>query len=139
MSGSKNKTLPNQNISVQDFLATVTTDKQHDSQVLIEMMRAITGHEPVMWGTSIIGFDSYHYKYATGREGEMAAMSFSPRKANLTIYIAPGFEQYGEYLEKLGKHSSSVSCLYIKKLADIDLDILQELVSVAYAQMKSGR
>ena len=131
-----NKTKPT-NVTVQAFLAKVDSQKRADSQTLIEMMRDISGHEPVMWGPSIIGFDTYHYKYDTGREGDVGAIGFSPRKANLTIYIYEGFGNHGDLLARLGKHTTSVSCLYIKKLADVDLDVLRELVARSYHHLKS--
>ena len=133
-----NKTKPT-NVTVQAFLASVDSQKRADSQTLIEMMRDISGHEPVMWGPSIIGFDTYHYKYDTGREGDVGAIGFSPRKANLTIYIYEGFDNHGDLLAKLGKHTTSVSCLYIKKLADVDLNVLRELVARSYQHLKSEK
>ena len=81
-----------------------------------------------MWGPSIVGFGSVHYKYDSGREGDMGLTGFSPRKANLTLYITDGFDKYGDLLARLGKHKTSVSCLYINKLADVDQDVLRELV-----------
>src|SRR5690606_37579313 len=135
---AENKTKPT-NISVDDFLAGLDSAKKEDSRVLIGMMREISGYEPVMWGPSIIGFDTYHYKYDSGKEGDVGAISFSPRKANLTIYIYEGFDNYGDLLEKLGKYTTSVSCLYIKTLADIDLDVLRELIARSYGHLKSDR
>ncbi len=133
---AENKTKPSSQ-SVTDFLAGVDEQKRRDSLELIEMMREISGHEPVLWGPSIIGFDTYHYKYPSGHEGDMCALGFSPRKANLTIYITDGFNAYGELMSRLGKHTTSVACLYIKKLADVDKDVLKELITQSYQQTKA--
>ena len=135
---AENKTKPT-GAAVEDFLAGLDAQKQADSKVLIEMMHGISGHEPAMWGPSIIGFDTYHYKYDSGREGDVGAIGFSPRKANLTVYIYEGFESHGDLLAKLGKYTTSVSCLYIKKLEDVDLTVLHELISRSYAHLKSKR
>ncbi len=98
----------------------------------------VTKLEPAMWGTSIVGFGSYHYKYESGREGDMPLVGFSPRKQNLTLYIMDGFEGYDRLLGKLGKHSTGKSCLYINKLEDVDLDVLRELVASSYKHMKAS-
>ena len=91
-----------------------------------------TGEPPRMWGASIVGFGSYHYAYASGREGDWMALGFSPRKANLTLYLMDGFGGYGELLDRLGKHSTGKSCLYIKRLSDVDVDVLREMVRRSY-------
>lgn len=91
----------------------------------------------MMWGDSMIGFGSYHYKYASGREGEWFLVGFAPRKQNLTLYIMAGFEQYDALMARLGKHSTGKSCLYIKRLADIDQAVLRELVSQSVAHMRA--
>jgi hypothetical protein len=115
--------------SVEAFLNRVDDErKRADSFAILEMMKQITGLEPKMWGDSIVGFGSYHYRYETGREGDMPITGYSPRKQNLTLYIMPGFGQYEALMAKLGKHTTGKSCLYIKKLADVDLDVLKELV-----------
>ena len=104
---------------------------------LLAMMKKITRQEPKMWGSSIVGFGSFHYKSERSKqEGDWFMTGFSPRKQNLTIYIIPGFAQYGELLKKLGKYKTSVSCLYINKLADVDQKILTELVSISYKDMQ---
>ncbi len=114
---------------VQGFLNAVTDERQRrDSFALVDLMRKITGDEPKMWGSSIVGFGSYHYKYASGREGDWFVTGFSPRKQNMTLYIMAGFSRYGELLKKLGKHKIGKSCLYIKSLDDIDLETLAEMV-----------
>lgn len=116
--------------SVEDYIAAVTDAKtREDCKHLIALMQEITGQPPKMWGPSIVGFGSYHYRYASGHEGDAATAGFSPRKQNLTIYIAPGFAAYGDLLAKLGKYKVSKSCLYVKRLADIDLAVLRELIA----------
>jgi len=115
--------------SVVEFLNSVTDEnKRQDSFEVLKMMEELTGEEPKMWGTSIIGFGSYHYKYASGREGDWFLVGFSPRKQNITMYIMSGFNQYNDLLGKLGKHSTGKSCLYIKKVEDVDFQVLRELV-----------
>ena len=101
------------------------------------MMQDVTGAKAKMWGDSIVGFGSYHYKYASGREADWMLVGFSPRKQNLTLYIMSGFEQYDELLGRLGKHSTGKGCLYIKKLQDIDLAMLRELVRLSVEHMVS--
>jgi hypothetical protein len=121
--------------SVHDFLNAVPDEtKRQDSFAIVELMRQVTGFEPAMWGDSIVGFGSYRYKYASGREGEWPLVGFSPRKQNLTLYIMSGFTRYDSLVENLGKYKNGKSCLYIKKLEDVDRDLLEELVrqSVAY-------
>jgi hypothetical protein len=130
------KTQPNDQ-SVEDFLNRVENDtKREDSFTILELMKEETGAEPIMWGDSIIGFGTYHYKYASGREAEWFLTGFSPRKQNLTLYIMSGFEGYDDLLGKLGNHSTGKSCLYIKKLEDVDQDVLRELVSKSVEHMK---
>lgn len=92
------------------------------------MMKRLTGEEAKMWGPSLIGFGTYHYKYASGREGDFFRVGFSPRKTALTVYIMPGFKRFDELMQKLGKYKTGKSCLYIKKLEDVDVKVLEELV-----------
>lgn len=128
--------------SVEDFLNAVDHPvKRVDSFVLLEMMSEITGIAPKMWGESIVGFDTYHYVYASGREGDWPIVGFSPRKQNISLYIMPGFADFKPLLEKLGKHKTSKACLYINKLADVDLDILKKIIqkSVEYMRGKYPR
>ena len=114
---------------VEGFLAAVENDRRReDSFTVLELMKRITGEKPKMWGTSIIGFGSYHYRYASGREGEWPRIGFSPRKQSLTIYVMPGFASYDDLLARLGKHRTGKSCLYVNKLADVDMDVLEELI-----------
>ena len=122
--------------SVEDFLAAVpNARRREDSGKVLELMQEITGEPPVMWGDSIVGFGTYHYRYKSGREGDWPRTGFSPRKQYLAIYIMPGFDNYEALLSRLGKHRTSVSCLYINKLADIDMDVLREIIAGAYQEM----
>jgi Domain of unknown function (DU1801) len=124
---------------VQAFLNSVENEqKRRDCFEILELMQQVTGAEPKMWGDSIIGFGSYHYKYKSGREGDWFLTGFSPRKQNLTLYIMAGFDQYDKLLSKLGKHSTGKSCLYIKKLEDLDTDVLKELVKRSVEHMSKS-
>ena len=122
--------------SVKKFLNSVKDEqKRQDSFKILEMMKKITKEDPKMWGPSIVGFGSYHYKYASGHEGDMCMAGFSPRKEALTIYILPGFEKYDSLMKKLGKYKTGKSCLYIKRLDDVDRNILEEIISTSYGYM----
>jgi len=122
--------------SVDKFLSNVTDEtKREDSYKILEMMKKATKAEPKMWGTSIIGFGDYHYKYESGREGDYFLTGFSPRKQNLTLYIFGGFDEHEELLNKLGKYSLGKGCLYIKKLEDVDAKVLKELVTRSVKKM----
>ena len=121
--------------SVQAFLAALPDgQRRQDCETVLAMMRQATGTEPKMWGDVIVGFGSLHYKYATGREGDWFRLGFSPRKQNLTLYLPTGFEAHADLLARLGKHKTAVSCLYIKRLADVDLSVLNELLVRAVSQ-----
>ena len=125
---------------VEAFLNSVPDEKKRqDSFTILELMKQVTGKEPEMWGDSIIGFGSYHYKYASGREGDWFLTGFSPRKQNLTLYIMADFDGYDQLLSKLGKHSTGKSCLYIKKMDDVDTDVLEELVKKSVKRMQESR
>jgi len=116
--------------SVEDFLNSVTDEqKRQDCFEILRLMGQVTKEEPKMWGSSIVGFGSYHYKGASGREGDWLLTGFSPRKENLTLYIMGGFDLHQDLLKKLGKHKTSGGCLYIKKLEDVDKEVLKELVA----------
>ena len=122
--------------SVEEFLNGVSDErKREDSFAILDLMREITGDEPAMWGTSIIGFGSYRYKYASGQDGEWFLTGFSPRKQNLTLYIMSGFDDYDSLLSGLGKHKTGKSCLYINKLDDVDLPTLRELIEQSVAHV----
>lgn len=115
--------------SVTAFLEANTDEKRRkDCFTVLEMMKKATGSEPKMWGDSIVGFGSYHYKYASGQEGDWLITGFSPRKQALTLYLMSGFDNYESILSRLGKFKTGKSCLYIKKLDDIDVTVLQELI-----------
>lgn len=132
---AKIKTTQN-DASVQDFLNAVDGErKRSDSFTILELMREVTGEDPKMWGTSIVGFGSYKYKYASGHEGEAALTGFSPRKQNLTLYIMAGFDNFESLRAKLGKHKVGKACLYINKLDDIDIPTLKKMVKESYDHM----
>jgi hypothetical protein len=115
--------------SVDAFLQQVEHDqRREDSLAIRALMEEVTGEPAKMWGDSIIGFGRYQYKYASGRAGEWFTVGFAPRKRNLTLYIMAGFDNYDNLLGKLGKHKTGKSCLYINKLADVDIDVLRDLV-----------
>src|SRR5699024_1970556 len=126
---AKNKTQET-DANVGDFIETSanTEQKKKDSFELIKLMQDITGFEPKMWGPSIIGFGSYHYKYDSGHEGDAPLAGFSPRKTAMTVYFYLPEKEREELLPKLGRHTSSKACIYIKKLADIDIDILKKVI-----------
>lgn len=118
---------------VDAFLDSVEDEQQQaDSKVIRNMMKKASGESGSMWGPSIVGFGSYHYKGASGREGDWMRISFSPRKGKISVYIMDGFDNYQKLLSKLGKHSTAVSCLYIKRLSDVDQKVLQELITQSY-------
>lgn len=126
------------NTNVQDFLHSVDHQKRkEDSFVVLKLMEKITGSKPSMWGPSIIGFGSYHYKYTSGREGDWFLSGFSPRKQSLTLYIMSGFKRYEEILGRLGKYKTGKSCLYINKLEDINMGVLEELITESVTFLKS--
>lgn len=124
--------------SVEKFLDAIESEqKRDDSYAILDMMQKATKEEPKMWGPSIIGFGTYHYKYDSGHEGDMCRIGFSPRKAALTLYILMGFEGYDELMAKLGKYKTSKTCLYIKKLEDVDVKVLKELITLSVKYMKA--
>lgn len=131
------KTKPNDS-SVDDFIDSIESEtKRDDCRVLLKLIGKITNEEPRMWGTSIVGFGDYHYKYNSGREGDWFLSGFSPRKQSLTIYMMGGYGTESEsLLSKLGKHKSSVGCLYVNKLADIDMKILEKLIIISIEKLK---
>ena len=133
---AENKTKP-AHINVADFVARVESDlRRADAGILLETFARLTGMKPCLWGDSLIGYGQYHYKYASGREGDYFLTGFSPRKTAMTIYIMPGFNSYTSHLARLGAHKHSRSCLYIKKLEQIDLVVLEEIISDSVARMK---
>lgn len=125
--------------SVEEFVAAVTPEvRRRDAETLIDLFARITGEEPRMWGPSSIGFGQYHYKYATGREGDAGAAGFAPRKASTTIYLPDGIAAHQEKLRDLGPHTTGAICLYIKKLADIDLGVLESIIDESYRAVTAG-
>lgn len=126
-------------VSAVDFINSVEDEKKRqDSLALLKLFEDCTNEKPVMWGTSIIGFGEYHYKSERStQEGDWPLTGFSPRKQNLTIYIMPGFDKYQAELAKLGKHKTSVSCLYINRLSDIDINILKKIIIDSFIEMKA--
>lgn len=135
---AQNKTVANDK-SVSKFIQTIESNtKKTDALTLVDLITGITGESPTMWGASIIGFGSYHYKYDSGREGDMPLIGFSPRKKAITIYLMDGFDAHQDLLKKLGKHKTSKACLYINKLADVEMEVLCELLKKSYKQMKES-
>lgn len=125
--------------SVEDFIAGVARPvRRRDAETLVALMERLTGEKPTMWGPSIIGFGRYHYRYASGREGDAGAMGFSPRAAATTIYLPDGTGAHTERLARLGKHTSSLVCVYIKNLDDIDLGVLEEILLASYKAVTAG-
>lgn len=123
--------------SVDDFIDGIADDRRRqDCLALAELMREITGDEPAMWGPSMVGFGRYHYKYASGRENDWFEAGFSPRKQNLTLYIMSGFSGYDDLMARLGKHTTGKSCLYLKRLEDVDLAVLEELIRRSVAHVR---
>lgn len=129
-STTRNKTLPS-TASIADFLSNLSPLRRVEAERLIALMQTVTGKPPILWGSSIIGFGAQHYRYETGREGDIPQLSFSPRKAAITIYFS-SFEHLANQLDRLGKHKTSVGCLYINKLSDIDLAVLKEMLEVSF-------
>lgn len=133
----ENKTQPTDQ-TVDAFLASVEPGlKREEARTLDALFRRVTGWEPVMWGPSMIGYGQYHYRYESGREGDFFATGFSPRKAKHSIYIMPGYADFSAILSRLGKHGMGKSCLYVKKLGDIDLDVLSELITAGMKDLSA--
>ena len=118
--------------SVPQFISAVTDpERREDCRTLLKLMQAATGHRPKMWGTGIVGFGTQSYRVSSGKEGQWFLTGFSPRKQDLTLYITSGVKRYPALLQKLGRHKTGVSCLYLKRLADVDLAVLRELIEVS--------
>lgn len=128
---AENKTVPT-SLSVKDYLDAIDhPQRKEDCWAIHDLMKKITGKEPKMWGTTIVGFGTYHYKYESGREGIMLTTGFSNRKQAITLYLSSGFERYTELLDKIGTYKASKACFYIKRLSDIDIDVLSLLISAS--------
>jgi len=132
MPSAENKTKPTK-FSVNKFISSIHNETlKKDSKELVKIFEEITKEKATMWGPSIIGFGSYHYKYESGREGDAPRLGFSPRKTNLTLYLVDGVNSYDHFFEKLGKHKTSKACLYINKLEDIDIKVLKRFIREAF-------
>ena len=130
------KTKPT-NASVEKFLNQVADEtRREDCFKVAKMMEEITGEKPKMWGPSIVGFGSYHYKYASGQEGDWPIAAFSPRKQDLTLYLLPGFQEHADLMQQLGKHRTGKSCLYLKGLSDVHVPTLKKLIRESVKRMK---
>jgi len=134
---AENKNQPT-NQSVTAYLDAVEHDKRRtDAYTLFELFNRIMPEPAVLWGESLIGYGSYHYKYDSGREGDFFLTGFAPRKQNISVYIIPGFERFNDLLSQLGKYKTGASCLYINKLEDIDLQVLEKLIRESVAVMRA--
>lgn len=123
--------------SVDAYIASIVDDiRRQDCRTLVELMSKATAAEPKMWGSSIVGFGRYHYKYASGHEGDAMLTGFASRKRDLTLYIMAGFERYDSLVARIGKHKLGKACLYVNRLADIDLTVLAELVTLSVQQVR---
>lgn len=135
MAQSKNKTREN-DVSVSNFIKNIEDpQRKKDCQTVHQMLKKITKTSAKMWGASIVGYGKYHYKYESGREGDFMKIGFAPRKTSLTLYIMPGFGRYDELMNRLGKYKTGKSCLYIKKLEDVDIKVLEELMKSSFDYM----
>lgn len=130
---NQNKTKPN-DTNLEDFLAKVSPKMLDDTHELIELMRQVSSEPPVMWGASIIGFGSYHYRYASGREGDWMKIGFSPRKTGFSLYLSCDADMFADELARLGKYTRGKGCIYIKKLDDIDRTVLRDMIVRAYEE-----
>lgn len=138
MATAENKTQPT-DVSPRDFIAGIShAGRRADAETLLTWFEEVTGLSSRMWGPSIIGFGRYHYKYATGREGDFLMTGFSPRKASMVVYVLPGYRDMSELLAKLGKHRIGSSCLYINKLSDVDMEVLARIVTDGLAYMREN-
>ena len=131
---AQNKTQPT-TASVEGFLEALPAPRRAEALKLLTLLREVTGHEPVMWGATIVGFGQYHYHYESGRQGDAARLGFSVRKSGPVVYIIPGFEPFADLMARLGKYTTGSSCLYLKSLADVDFDVLRALAEAAWAEM----
>ena len=132
---AENKTQPTA-VSPQAFVAALEHPvRRADATVLLDLFDRVTGEPPRMWGPSIIGYGEYHYRYESGREGNFMRTGFSPRKANLSLYILPGYTDHGAIHDRLGKHKTGKACLYINTLADVDMAVLEEIVRAGWTDM----
>jgi hypothetical protein len=123
--------------SVEKFIDALPDEAvRQDCLTLVDMLRRVTGAEPEMWGDSMVGFGNYHYRYASGREGDWFYLGFAPRKRELSLYILAGVERFAELLSRLGKHRTGKGCIYVKRLSDIDLDVLEQIAAASLRYLK---
>lgn len=133
---TENKTKPT-DANVSAFLGAIEDERRReDSQTLLALMGRVTGKPAVMWGTSIVGFDTYHYRYESGREGDWAVTGFSPRKGDISVYLVAASADQADLLARLGRHKMGKACLYIRRLSDIDLAVLEQLIAASVAEVK---
>ena len=137
---ANNKTRPAESPkALANYLQGITpAGRKEDATVLLELMGRVTGEPAVLWGPSIVGFGSYHYRYESGREGDSPITGFAARKANMVIYVMPGFSNYEQLLKKLGKHKTGASCLYLGRLSSVDMQVLEELISASVKHMRNN-
>lgn len=134
---AENKTKPTA-VSPADFIASIEhPTRRADAETLDALFRRITGWKPRMWGPTIVGYGAYHYVYDSGHEGDSLATGFSPRKANQSLYIMPGYQEMGDLLDRLGKHKMGKACLYVNKLADVDMGVLEEIIRRGLADLSN--
>ncbi|MDO9074511.1 MAG: DUF1801 domain-containing protein [Rubrivivax sp.] len=139
MAQSTPKTVPT-GVPVASFLATVADPaRRADCETLVSLMEAATGERGQMWGGALVGFGLFRYHYASGQGGDWPVVAFSPRKTDLSVYIMPGFERHADLLQRLGRHKTGKSCLYLKRLADVDIDVLRQLIEASVAAMAPQR
>jgi hypothetical protein len=129
--------MPGNNKSVEDYLASLDDETLKDSKVLIEIMQRISGSKPKLWNVGTIGFDTYHYKYDSGREGDAIIIGFYPRKGKITVYLMDGTARYSKLLAELGEHTTTGYCVVIKRLSDIELSVLEQIAQQSYNYIKS--
>lgn len=133
---AENKTQPTA-VAPADFIASIEHPvRRADAETLCAMMERLSGWPPAMWGPTIVGFGRYRYRYESGREGEILVIGFSPRKPSLVLYLSPSLEHFADHRTRLGKHTTGVSCIYVKRLSDIDLGVLEEMIQSSLAYMR---
>ncbi len=133
---AENKTKPTRQSAASFIAAVEPAERRKDCRALAKMLKDVTKASPKMWGSSIVGFGTYHYRYASGREGDSFLAGFSPRKNDLTVYVMAGFERYPDLMKKLGKYKTGKSCLYLKRLTDVDLKVLETLLTESVKHMR---
>lgn len=134
---AENKTKPTE-VSAEDHIAAIANEtRRNDCESLVKLMSKITRHPPIMWGSNIVGFDSYHYKYASGREGDMCITGFASRKGDISVYLLAKGPKQDQLLEKLGKHKMGKSCLYIRRIDDVDVKVLEQLITDSVTAVKA--